>query len=63
MKFTVTYEDGCWFFEVNSTGDEPSHNETFEITDAEEAEEAAMELIREIREAEDPLAELFDDED
>jgi hypothetical protein len=63
MKFTVTYDEGVWIFEVNSTDGETSHNEVFEITDVEEAEEAAMELIREIREVEDPLAELFDDED
>ncbi len=62
MKFTVTYEDGGWTFEVVSTEGEPSHYESFEILDLEEAEETAMELLREIRSSEDPLADLFDEE-
>lgn len=63
MRFTVEYENGAWFFEVVSTGNEPSHNETFEIDDFDEAVEVAAELIDEIRSTADPLADLFDEDE
>lgn len=63
MKFTVTYEDGGWLFEVFSTGNEASHYESFEILDLDEAEESAIELIKEIRSNVDPLADLFDEDE
>lgn len=62
MRLTVTFEDGTWNFELESTGDEPSHLETFETDDLEEAEEAACNFLRDLRAEEDPLADLFEEE-
>lgn len=63
MRFTVEYENGEWLFEVQSTGDEPSYIETFEIDDLDDAIDAAAELIAEIRTAADPIADLFDEDE
>jgi hypothetical protein len=63
MKMSITYVDSCWVFEVASTGDEPSYYDGFEIDDLDEAIETAADLLKQIRSAEDPLADLFDEED
>jgi len=65
MQFAVTYEDGTWLFEVQSTGDEDNYYESFELTDLNEARDAAFELLEEIMAAadeEDPFDDLFDEE-
>jgi hypothetical protein len=63
MRFSVTYDEGEWFFEITSTEDEPRHFESFELDDIEDAIEACEELLREIRTKQDPLADLFEGED
>jgi hypothetical protein len=60
MRFSVTYDEGEWFFEVMSTGEEPSHIESFEVDDIEDAIEACEDLLRQLRTDEDPLADLFE---
>ena len=62
MQFTVTYDEGEWIFTVLSTGDEPSHIETIEVDDIEDAVETAEELLRQIRVEVDPLDDLFDED-
>lgn len=63
MRFSVTYDEGEWFFEVTSTGDEPSHIDSFEVDDLDDAIEACEDLLRQLRADEDPLADLFEGED
>jgi hypothetical protein len=55
MKFTVTFDEGSWVFEVASTGDEDPYSEIFELTDIDEAKGAAEDLFDEILEICDPV--------
>jgi hypothetical protein len=63
MRFTVTYDNGEWVFEVASSDGEPAYFETFEVEDLDEAVEQAAELLSEIRNSVDPLADLFDEDE
>lgn len=55
MKFTVTFDEGSWVFEVNSTGDEDHYAEVFELMDIDEAKDAAADLFDELLEICDPV--------
>jgi len=55
MKFTVTFDEGSWLFEVNSTGDETPYSEVFELVDIDEAKSAAEDLFDEMLEICDPV--------
>ena len=55
MKFTVTFDEGEWLFEVRSTGDEDYYHDSFSLTDIDEAKEAAADLFDEILELCDPV--------
>ena len=48
MQFRVIFEDGCWLFQVSSTDDGETYFEEFEVTDLNEARDAAWDLIEEI---------------
>lgn len=61
MKVTITFEDGVWSFEVVSTGDEETYHEYFELTDLDEAQEAAADLMEELAERHDPISDAFGD--
>ena len=64
MRFTVTYEDGIFKFEVASADEDNDYFEEFEITDLNEAKDTAWELVQDIKEmAEeemDPFEDLFE---
>jgi hypothetical protein len=51
MKFTVEYEDGVWLFNVEASESEPHYMEEFDISNLADAQAAASDLIKEIREA------------
>ena len=59
MQFTVTFEEGVWSFEVNSTGDEDTYYEEYELTDLNEAREAVWALVEEISVVEDDMDDIF----
>jgi len=59
MKFTVTFDEGSWLFEVNSTGDETPYSEVFELVDIDEAKSAAEDLFDEMLEICDPVEAAF----
>lgn len=67
MRFTVTYEDGIFKFEVASADEDNDYFEEFEITDLNEAKDTAWELVQDIKEmAEeemDPFEDLFEGDD
>lgn len=64
MKYTVEFCDGTWIFEVESTDPDDTYYEQFEITDLNEARDTAWDLIEEIsKQQDDPIRELFDEED
>lgn len=48
MQFRVIFEDGCWLFQVSSVDDGETYYEEFEVTDLNEARDAAWDLIEEI---------------
>ena len=48
MQFRVIFEDGCWLFQVSSADDGETYFEEFEVTDLNEARDAAWDLIEEI---------------
>lgn len=62
MEFRVIFEDGCWLFQVASTPDENFYFEEFEISDLNEARDAAWDLIEEISKDEEDFQEDFLDE-
>lgn len=62
MEFRVIFEDGCWLFQVASSDDEDSYFEEFEVTDLNEARDAAWDLIEEISKGEEDFQEDFLDE-
>jgi len=59
MQFTVEYDDGVWLFTVTSGDNDDNYLEEFEITNIEDAANAAADLVREIME----IAEGEDDLD
>lgn len=59
MQFTVEYDDGVWLFTVTSGDNDDNYLEEFEITNLEDAANAAADLVREIME----IAEGEDDLD
>jgi hypothetical protein len=67
VQVTVVYRDGTWSFEVTSGDDDDPYCEYFELTDLDEARNAAWDLMEEIARLEDPIADafgdLFDEED
>jgi len=63
MKFTVTFDEGSWVFEVASTGDEDPYSEIFELTDIDEAKTAAEDLFDEILDLCDPIEAALRDVD
>lgn len=64
MHFTVKYDGVSWVFEVFSGEDSADKfYESFEIEELDDAVEQARELLLEVRDDTDPLAEIFDEDE
>lgn len=63
MKFSVHYDSGSWVFEIYEAVGDDAPTDTFELDAFDDALEAVTDLLEDVRSVEDPLADLFDEDD